>query len=111
MATTNIHYDFSGQTAVVTGGARGIGRAVAAQLVRAGARVWIWDLDPVELEGSQSLQADVTNGDQIAKALTDVLSHSAGIDILVNNAGFLGSYQSFEQAGVDEWQRVLGGFW
>ena len=43
-------YDFSGQTAIITGGARGIGRAVAAHLLRSGAQVWIWDIDPVELK-------------------------------------------------------------
>jgi NAD(P)-dependent dehydrogenase (short-subunit alcohol dehydrogenase family) len=39
----NIKYDFSGQTAIVTGGARGIGRAIAAEFVRFGAQVWTWD--------------------------------------------------------------------
>jgi len=56
----NIQYDFSGQTAIVTGGARGIGRAIAAQFVRFGAQVWTWDVDPVELDGAQSLRVDVT---------------------------------------------------
>jgi NAD(P)-dependent dehydrogenase (short-subunit alcohol dehydrogenase family) len=42
--TIDIQYDFSGHIAIVTGGARGIGRAVATQLVRFGARVWIWDI-------------------------------------------------------------------
>jgi 2-dehydro-3-deoxy-L-rhamnonate dehydrogenase (NAD+) len=65
----DIQYDFSGQTAIVTGGGRGIGRAVATQLVRFGAQVWIWDIDPVELDGAHSLTIDVTKGDQIAKAL------------------------------------------
>jgi len=61
----NIQYDFSGQTAIVTGGARGIGRAIAAQFVRFGAQVWTWDIDPVELDGAQSLRVDVTKADEI----------------------------------------------
>jgi NAD(P)-dependent dehydrogenase (short-subunit alcohol dehydrogenase family) len=85
------------QTAVVTGGARGIGRAIATQFVRSGAHVWIWDVDQIELDGAQSLKVDVTNSDQIAKAFEQVVSQSQRIDILVNNAGYLGSYQPFEQ--------------
>ena len=64
----NIQYDFSGQTAIITGGARGIGRAIAAQFVRFGAQVWTWDIDPVELDGAQSLRVDVTKADEIARA-------------------------------------------
>jgi len=105
--TIDIHYDFSGQTAIVTGGARGIGRAVATQLVRFGAQVWIWDIDPVELNGAHSLIVDVTKGDQIAKALAHIASQSSSIDMLVNNAGYLGSYKPFEQFDAGEWQRIL----
>ena len=50
-----VSYDFTGQTAIVTGGARGIGRAVAAQLALSGARVWIWDIDPIDLEGARNM--------------------------------------------------------
>lgn len=103
----SVSYDFSGQTAVVTGGGRGIGRAIAAQFVRSGAQVWIWDVDPIELDGVQSLKVDVTNAEQIAKALAQVISQSPRIDFLVNNAGYLGSYQPFEQFDAVEWERVL----
>jgi len=103
----DIQYDFSGQTAIVTGGGRGIGRAIAAQFVRAGAQVWIWDIDPVELDGTHSLTVDVTNTNQIAKALAQIISQSSRIDILVNNAGYLGRYQPFEQFDAVEWQQIL----
>ena len=104
---TDVQYDFSGQAAIVTGGARGIGRAVATQFVRFGAQVWIWDIDPVELDGAHSLSVDVTKDDQIAKALAHIVSQSSRIDILVNNAGYLGSYRSFEQFDAGEWQHIL----
>src|ERR1700704_4606324 len=103
----NIQYDFSGQTANVTGGARGIGRAVAAQLVRFGAQVWTWDVDPVELDGAQSLRVDVTKAEEIARALDQTSRQSRGADILVNNAGYLGSYQPFEQFDAAEWHHIL----
>jgi len=102
-----IEYDFSGQTAIVTGGSRGIGRAIAAQFVRFGAHVWIWDVDQVELDGAHSLTVDVTNADQIAKAVAQIISQSSRIDILVNNAGYLGRYQLFEQFDPGEWQHIL----
>lgn len=102
-----VSYDFSGQKAVVTGGARGIGRAVAEHLVRSGAQVWIWDLDPIELDGAHSLRVDVTKADQIANALTNVVTRTPHIDILVNNAGYLGHYRPFEQFDADEWQRIV----
>jgi 2-dehydro-3-deoxy-L-rhamnonate dehydrogenase (NAD+) len=103
----DIQYNFSGQTAIVTGGARGIGRAIAAQFVRFGAQVWIWDIHPVELDGAHSLTVDVTKGDQIAKALAHIVSQSSRIDMLVNNAGYLGSYLPFEQFDTAEWQRIV----
>jgi NAD(P)-dependent dehydrogenase (short-subunit alcohol dehydrogenase family) len=102
-----IRYDFSSQTAVVTGGARGIGRAISAQLVRSGAQVWIWDIDPVKLEGAQSQAVDVTDAKQIANAIAEMKSKSPQVDILVNNAGYLGSYQPFEQTDAGDWLRIL----
>jgi 2-dehydro-3-deoxy-L-rhamnonate dehydrogenase (NAD+) len=103
----SVSYDFSGQTAIVTGGARGIGRAIVTQFVRSGAHVWIWDVDPIELEGVRSLKVDVTKADQISKALAQVVSQSPRIDILVNDAGYLGSYQPFEQFDASEWERIV----
>ncbi len=100
-----VTYDFSGQTAVVTGGARGIGRAIASLLAESGAEVWIWDVDPVELTGTRSVAVDVTKRDEIANALA--LLRGKTIDILVNDAGYLGSYRPFEQFDPAEWQRIV----
>ena len=73
--TDGPQYDFSGQTAIVTGGARGIGRAVAEHFLRSGAQVWIWDIDPVELNGAHSLSVDVANARQITEALASTVRH------------------------------------
>jgi len=100
-------FDFSGQTAIVTGGARGIGRAIATQLVQSGAEVWIWDIHPVELNGAQSQSVDVTKPDQIERALAPILSQSTRIDILVNNAGYLGSYLPFDELDASECEQIV----
>ncbi|BCH10993.1 oxidoreductase [Mesorhizobium sp. 131-3-5] len=101
----SVTYDFSGRTAIVTGGARGIGRAIARKLSLSGADVWIWDIEPVELEGTRSLSVDVTKRDNVMQALT--IMGEVGVDILVNNAGWLGGYKPFEEFEPAEWQRIL----
>lgn len=103
----DIQYDFSHQTAIVTGGARGIGRAIATQFVRFGAHVWIWDIDPVELNGAHSQTVDVTKADQISEALGHIVSPSVRLDILINNAGYLGNHQPFEQMQAGESHHIL----
>ena len=83
--------DLSGQRALVTGGARGIGAAIAARLTEAGARVTIADLDPAAREtaarlGATALRCDITDADQLSSAF-DAASGGAPLEILVNNAG------------------------
>lgn len=103
----SVSYDFAGQTSIVTGGTRGIGRAIASQFVRSGAQVWIWDIHPVGLVGARSLTVDVTKPDEIARALVHIVTQNPQIDILVNNAGYLGTYQPFEQFDSSEWQPFI----
>ena len=100
-----VTYDFSGRTAIVTGGARGIGRSIASLLLDSGADVWVWDFDPVELKGTHSVAVDITKRDEVARAVA--LLAGKTIDILVNNAGYLGSYQPFEQFDPAEWLRIV----
>ena len=83
-------YDLYGKLAVVTGGAKSIGRAIAERLAASGARVWIWDATPVDAPDFNSAVVDVTQPDQIEAALDHMIRHDLRIDILVNNAGYLG---------------------
>jgi 3-oxoacyl-[acyl-carrier protein] reductase len=98
-----VSYDFSGKTAVVTGGSKGIGRAVCQQLGLSGAQVWNWDVNAVQLDGVSVQKVDVTDGKQIDDAITKI----GRIDILVNNAGLLGPPVSVEQLGSEDWRRVI----
>ena len=103
----SVSYDFSGQTAIVTGGLGGIGSAVAKRLSDAGARVWIWDVDREDLAAARTLTVDVTNHDQVAAAVEKVIAEDARLDILVNSAGHLGPHVPFEQLSPEEWRRII----
>ncbi|WP_457155046.1 SDR family NAD(P)-dependent oxidoreductase [Mesorhizobium sp. P5_C1] len=103
-----VTYDFAGKTAIVTGGSRGIGRAVATQLAGSGADVWVWDADPVPTAGIHSQTVDATKAGDIREALADIVARAGRIDILVNNAGYLGPYLGFEAFEPVEWQRIIG---
>lgn len=103
-----VTYDFGGKTAIVTGGSRGIGKAIAVQLMQSGADVWIWDADPLPLDGAHCQTVDVTKAHQIKDALAAVTADDRRIDIVINNAGYLGSYRGFEAFDPTEWQRIVG---
>jgi 3-oxoacyl-[acyl-carrier protein] reductase len=97
----------SGRTAIVTGGSKGMGRAVTERLRDAGAQVWVWDQSPSSIEGASFAQVDITDADQIAAALASVLAVSTQIDILVNNAGFTGGSSTVEEFDPAQWRRVI----
>jgi 2-keto-3-deoxy-L-fuconate dehydrogenase len=102
-------FSLEGRHALVTGGASGIGEATVKELVRAGAFVWIADinLDAAEdlaksVGSSQALNLDVTNPESIAAAV----SRLSRLDILVNNAG-IGHVGSIQQTEPQDFDRLL----
>jgi 3-oxoacyl-[acyl-carrier protein] reductase len=92
--------DFSGRTAVVTGGAQGIGAAIAKRLSASGARVHVWDLDGTK-------QVDVADPEAVANATQAALHELGKIDVLVNNAGIAGLNAPTVEYPIEEWERVL----
>jgi 3-oxoacyl-[acyl-carrier protein] reductase len=105
-------YDFNGRTAVVTGGAQGIGRAIAERLVKGGAMVWLWDCDialakktAAELGKAAAAPVDVTDLAQVEAAAKAI--DGGRIDILVNNAGISGVNVPTWEYPPEEWARVL----
>ena len=102
-----VAYDLSGRTAVVTGGSKGIGRAIAERLSGAGAQVWNWDVSPGALDGIAACKVDVTNAAEIERAVAQVVGTTSRIDILVNNAGFTGGSVTVEEIDPADWRRIL----
>jgi len=102
-----VAYDLSGRTAGVTGGAKGIGRAIVERLSEAGAQVWNWDVSPDALDGVAACKVDVTKAADIERAVAQVTESTARIDILVNNAGFTGGSLTVEELDPADWRRIL----
>jgi NAD(P)-dependent dehydrogenase (short-subunit alcohol dehydrogenase family) len=118
MATIRDWSNFiAGRVAIVTGGGSGVGRAIALQMARAGAKVWVNDLDrgragdavaDIEAEGlaGQPVVADVCDRDAVAAMVRE----TGPVDILVNNAGIPPEgivIKRFVETGPDEWDPLI----
>ena len=102
-----MHERFSGRTALVTGGASGIGLAVAERLLREGAKVATLDLTEDGPEGALPLTADVRRSEEIGAAVERAESELGPIDVLVCSAGVSGDSLHTVDVGDDEWRRVM----
>ncbi|GGE33769.1 ketoacyl reductase [Pullulanibacillus camelliae] len=106
------------KTAIVTGGSKGIGKAIAKALAKEGCNVVICGRGKEELDNVQSeiqteggeifaVQADITKQQDVESLISETISHYNTIDILVNNAGIVGGFYNFEALSVDDWQEVF----
>ena len=95
-----IQFDFAGRSAVVTGGAQGIGAAIAKRLKASGAKVALWDLDA-------SPRTDVADPASVEAAVKRTIAEFGSIDVLVNNAGIAGKNVPTVDYPIEEWERVL----
>jgi len=102
-----VSYDFRGRVAIVTGGARGIGRAVAQRLENAGARTFVWDIRRPEYPEAFCSHVDIANRASIEDALRRVLQEHSTIDILVNNAGIHGGITPLLESDPDKWRQII----
>ena len=116
MSVDNSYLRLDGRRAVVTGGARGIGLAIATRLTGAGAEVEIWDRDAEAAEeavrglsGASATTVDVTVPDSIAAGLEETLARGPAIDVLVNNAGIAGRVANLDDLGDADWDETILG--
>ncbi len=109
--------DLAGRVAIITGGAQGIGYAIAERMLGSGASVVLWDADAGKLaEAKASLgragkvfveQVELTSETDVAAATTRSIAAAGKIDILVNNAGITGGNAPTWELAPDVWRRVI----
>jgi 3-oxoacyl-[acyl-carrier protein] reductase len=108
-------FDLSGQTAIVTGGASGIGEAISKRLAEAGATIAVADLNKAGAEqlaatlgnNSFGVQMDVSDSASVNAAVEEVLKRTGRIHIAVNNAGIAGRAAPIQDQPDDEFARVM----
>jgi 3-oxoacyl-[acyl-carrier protein] reductase len=109
--------DLQNRVAIITGGARGIGLAVAERALRSGAAVSLWDIDAAQLEQAQqqlsalgqvhTCVAELSREEAVSLAARRTLARFGRLDILVNNAGIAGGNGLAWELEPDLWRRVI----
>jgi NAD(P)-dependent dehydrogenase (short-subunit alcohol dehydrogenase family) len=108
-------FDLDNRTAIITGGAQGLGLDIAKRFLNSGVKTIIWDIDENELKkATQELNnpnlsynvVDVSDYKNV-KETVDEITKSTNIDILINNAGITGSTSSLWDYDVDEWNKIV----
>ncbi len=100
-----------GRVAIVTGGAQGIGKAIADKLADEGAAVVVADLDGdgaerAAPEGGAGMQVDISSEDDARRLVDDTVSHFGKLDVLVNNAAIV-PFTAWDDVDFGEWRRIM----
>jgi all-trans-retinol dehydrogenase (NAD+) len=108
--------DFQQKSAIVTGGALGIGLATCKRLLAEGVKVTVWDIDPMALKRAKKetaklgaaffYQCDVTNKRQVQKHVKIAQKEMGSVDILINNAGYV-SGGDFLDRPIEDWETTI----
>ena len=105
---------FSGRTAVITGGASGLGKVVAHRIAREGGGVALWDVNRAALDAARAdmagvhiAEVDVSDHAAVARAAKEAYEKFGHIDILVNSAGITGATVPVQDFPIDSWHRTL----
>jgi NAD(P)-dependent dehydrogenase (short-subunit alcohol dehydrogenase family) len=107
--------DFKGRHAVITGGATGLGYAIAERLMASGGQITLWDLDAEAVQraaaalgrGARAVAVDVSDQPSVAAAVATTLAAVPRVDALVNSAGITGPNTKVWDYPVDAWRQVL----
>jgi 3-oxoacyl-[acyl-carrier protein] reductase len=105
---------FSGRTAIVTGGASGLGRAVARRIIEEGGTVSLWDVNPSalhlardEMRATHIVVMDVSDHAQVIRAARESNEALGRLDILVASAGITGATAPVQDFPLDSWRRTF----
>src|SRR5688572_11127724 len=115
---TDQRQDFTGKVAVVTGGASGIGEAVALAVAARGGQVIVADIDEADSErvitaigaaggSAKAVRTDVADAASVEAMVQFALDTYGGLDVAVNNAGIGGPLSPTGEYPVDSWRRVI----
>ena len=104
---------FKGKTGIITGGAQGIGKAIASQLVAMGGRAVIVDINPVtgeetcrELGNAAFYAVDLADAGQVVRVFEQIIADEKHVDVLINNAGIVNT-DDFQDLSLEQWNKIL----